>query len=370
MSAENNAVHLWDLVNENVYVKLNDNFRSKLFTKAIKTLGNGKLVAKLLKIDYQRFYKFKKGKHFIRLKILYRMVNECNLAKLKQDVEPHIEEIKLGPNGNPIKNPKLPLIFSLKISQISGHIIGDGCIKRDNILCYTNKSEYLINELVEAIRNEVGEVNHSSFYNTVAKDVRTVVFPGIVGLLFKRLIGPQYGKLKHIPNIILNSNVHSKSLFLRALFDDESSVSVSAYCIHIKMTGKNLVNNIKKLLKELGIKSGKIAKTNDKWRPRYILRLSGKQNLIAFRDLIGFAHPEKREKLNMMINQYQIYRLYELRSLIPNILKENGNMKVFELAKRLSRKDTTRFREHLLKLEKEGLINSSREGKFKVYFIS
>jgi intein/homing endonuclease len=98
-----------------------------------------------------------------------------------------------------------------------------------------------------------------------------------------------------------------KIVFLRALFDDEGCVSIKKYQIIIEMANKTLIENIKSLLLDMGIRSGKISKVVEiDYKNRYRISISGKGNLELFYRKINFINRDKRNKLYILLNSYKI----------------------------------------------------------------
>ena len=374
MKIENsNEIKLWDLSDSNVYIKIKSSIREELFSYLTKTNNGFRGLSKKVDVTFGYLFKLKKGFYFTSLILLNKLLDICPEKKKKEfmmKIENNIEEIKLGSRSLSIKNPKLPIKFSSILARIAGHLCGDGGIRKDYIVYYTNSSSELLSQFERDIKETLGEVKSGGFYNTIIKDVRTVTFPGIIGFFLTRLFGRQVGDLKHIPKLILDSDKFSKSLFLNALFDDEGNVSTTAYTISIKMANKGIIEKVKEILKEFEIKSGKISKTHDKHKTRYKFYISGKMNLIRFKEEINFSHLEKREKLSFLTQKYQRYKFEEIKNLAINILKNNKDVTISELARKLNRKPSMRFKEHLFKLEKEGVIISNIYNRLKFYNIS
>ena len=82
--------------------------------------------------------------------------------------------------------------------------------------------------------------------------------------------------------------------FLRGVFDAEGSVHKNKNRITFSNKKEELVILCKKLIVELGVKTGNI--WNYKWGVK-VLPINGRENLEKFNKIIGFSHPEKRRKL-------------------------------------------------------------------------
>ena len=112
-------------------------------------------------------------------------------------------------------------------------------------------------------------------------------------------------------------NIELKSEFLNVLYDDEGCVALRTFKktneikrnLTLSSNSLRLMEDIKNILEEdFNIKSNKLykyIKTKDnKIFTNYVLSITGKYNFEEFRDKIGFYHPTKVDKLNLMIDSY------------------------------------------------------------------
>ena len=119
----------------------------------------------------------------------------------------------------------------------------------------------------------------------------------------------------NIPDFVNTKELQKE--FLRAFYDDEGCVALRIFKktneikrnITLSSNSLILLEEIKKILQEnFDIKSNRIHKytkiINLKIFINYTLSITGKSNFEKFRKEIGFAHPQKRDKLNLMIESY------------------------------------------------------------------
>jgi hypothetical protein len=88
--------------------------------------------------------------------------------------------------------------------------------------------------------------------------------------------------------------------WLRALFDCEAHVGRRQ--IQFQSVSKLGINSIKLLLQKVSI-TPKVYTYNRQhkgWNLNYILVICGRKNIIKYKDLIGFNHSKKQEKLNIL----------------------------------------------------------------------
>ena len=113
--------------------------------------------------------------------------------------------------------------------------------------------------------------------------------------LHSKKIFNEMTKMKKHFKKIKNEKKETKANFLRGIYDSEGSVQNRRLTLSNK--NEELLILCKKLLKEFGIKTGKIWKM--KWGVK-VLPIYGKEMLIRFRNNVNFLHPSKKEKLECL----------------------------------------------------------------------
>lgn len=111
-----------------------------------------------------------------------------------------------------------------------------------------------------------------------------------------------------VPRKILQANKEIKSAFLRSAFDDEGSVLLRVnkktleWKRGISFSSKAIrfLEDIKSMLANFDIQTNRILKD----RENYLLQITGKECIGQFADYIGFKHPVKAERLNLLIRTY------------------------------------------------------------------
>ncbi len=371
---KNYKITLWDLP-DNVYIKIKNPCRSNFFNYAIKLVGGTTRLAKLLKIkSIRNLYSYKNAELFTSLRIVKNILSmfpENKKSYFISYIENNIEEIKTSSNSKSLKNPRLPIRFSPEFSGLAGHIIGDGGIFDLNgtfVAHYSNKSRFLINQFKNYILDSFGDIEIYEYYDK-RKNAYRLTAPSIIGLILSIFLEQQHGDSKHIPEFIISSNKLYKTVFLRALFDDEGSISGRA--INISMSNKEVIIKIKKMLEEFCIKPGKIYET-DKNRTNYRINITGQHDLARFSKQIGFSHPKKKEKLITLLQNYKIdrYKIGEMENIIVNLLSKNKSSDLFKLCKQLKRKPGHRIRKKLILMESKNILRSEiGENHKKRYYL-
>lgn len=373
-----NALNLWDLLEERVYVKIKHPYIKDFLEYAVNFSGSESRLANLLgKRRIYNIWEFKKGKRFIPLSLIAAILNTLLLDKreeFKGLIENNIEELRYGyGRAKSIKNPKLPIIFSPILARIAGHMAGDGGIrisKGDYPVYYTNQSKFLINQFKKDILDVFGDVDVYEYYKD--SDKTTMVrFPSIVGIILMKILGPMLGKLKHVPEIVLNADKESKSIFLRAIFDDEGCMSESSNRIAFGISNEQIARTVKEMLKEFGIRPGVITESgaSEKWNSHYQFGIFGR-DILTFYKTINFSHENKKAKLESYLhNRKFTHKKGEQEFLILNELK-NGSMTIYEISRKIGIGVSRSFRKQLFILQKNNKVNVKIANKIKIYSLN
>lgn len=244
-------------------------------------------------------------------------INLNNLLNLSDLLQIEKNEIFLNINLIKTKN-SFPIQFNVKnlispaLFRIIGHILGDGGIqvieKEGKYRAfYTNNKLILINSFKEDIITVFGKIN--LYFRKKKTGTYEIWLPTTIGYLFYDLL--EYKKLKNdkrIPDFILN-NKDKKVIgpFLQALYDDEGFLYPQKNMIVIAQKRIELINDIRDVVINLGIRPNQllIHKSKDKITMHYF-SITHKDNIKLFNDLIGFKHPEKIEKLRILMEKYKV----------------------------------------------------------------
>ncbi|MEK6891205.1 MAG: LAGLIDADG family homing endonuclease [Nanoarchaeota archaeon] len=208
------------------------------------------------------------------------------------------------------------------LSRIVAHLMGDGHINH-RYLRYNNKEEFLLNQfqndmgsLFKDLHFIKGKVNSGTSFVQVQN--KPIIF-------FLNSLAPDFRSYNLLFPKFVN-NLELKREFLKALYDDEGCVGLRTFKktneikrdITFSSNSLKLIEEIKNMLKEdFDITSNKVSKyvktREDKIFTNYVLAITGKYNFESFRDEIGFYHPIKANKLNLMINSYIRPPKFEIR---------------------------------------------------------
>lgn len=335
-------LHVWELPMDKVYIQLKKEFREKFFDKAHDLYGSWNKLGECLNVkrgDTSIARNWKKGKSCFPLRIAFRISQELKTTKTK--IEKNIVIIKYktdlrkrgGNSGKPITNPKLPIEVNEDFVEILGHICGDGTICKGNIKkgirCgYTNSEPTLIKhfkvkmkeifgdiEPTIQIRKDKSKYNRPNFY---------LSYPSIVSLLILSIFNYEPYIRMNIPQFIFDCPYKFKCKFLRAIFDDEGTVSVKRKRIRITLKPRPPLKDIRELLISLGINASKIYCSGGQHK----LDISKQGSVRLFRKLVGFKHPLKNKKLNLIIKRGWKFERYSQgvtqRKILLMIRKKEG----------------------------------------------
>jgi intein/homing endonuclease len=99
-------------------------------------------------------------------------------------------------------------------------------------------------------------------------------------------------------NKVLFENKNFQLGFLQGIFDAEGTVHNKRNQIRISSKNKTVMEITRKLLNKFGINTGKLYKD----LAVFVLPFYGKDNMKMFAKNIGFRHPEKKQRLSVLIS--------------------------------------------------------------------
>jgi len=307
-------VRLFDLP-ENSRVGLKEKFLREVINKTIPKAGNQYKLADIISHRLRR--KFSRGsistwlsKDNPALSVgeLKVIANYINLNR--KFLEQNLIFIKgTGRKAKKIFFPKIPFTLNEDLMNIMGHLFGDGGIHGLYFSpWYSNKDESLLfNFLIRLSSIGICEVTVSHGKN----DVMYYWCPQILGLILMKF-GLSFGdKLKNnwsIPPYFFGLNAELISSFIRALFDDDGTVSISKREIRLFSQNQLILRQVSKLLirffnirtSNVKILSEKISKKENKIIIYYI-SITCKENFKKFHYSIGFDSVKKQQRLEKLI---------------------------------------------------------------------
>ena len=165
-------------------------------------------------------------------------------------------------------------------------------------------------------------------FNEKKYHVQRISFPKVITDILAHILNVQFSYPDRLPSVLFSASKKCKRAFLRAMFDDEGTVSTNiGICIH----NEEIILSIKDLLLELGIHTGTINRASYRTRKGIKIRLGlniSVKSAKSFKKLIGFSHPIKSKNLNILIETWE-RKIYErtrpvedIDRIILNLLKK------------------------------------------------
>jgi len=197
--------------------------------------------------------------------------------------------------------------------RIIAHLMGDGCVSK-KYFAYYNKNDTLLENFEKDVQFVFGDIHFIK--GTMKHGVSYVMVQNKPIFDFLKSIVEDYRSFTlKVPEFVNTKELQKE--FLSALYDDEGSAPLRIFKetneikrnVSLSSNSLIMIEQIKNiLLKTFGINPNKISKNtrlrNSKIFTNYVLNITGKENLEKFREQIGFKHPEKSAKLNLMLNSY------------------------------------------------------------------
>lgn len=275
-----------------------------------------------------------------------------------------------------IEPEQLPVLSSPELASLVGHGLGDGHIEEGGCFEYTNRQTSLHAEVSRIIYKIF---NGSKYTETNTENARRRRrYNVIVGNILYFVGVPKGNKTLQpfsVPWWILNGSKEIKKAFIRALFDDEGTVKVSAHEILIKFSKnekyinslQSFMEQIKKLLEDLGIEVTSIRKGDEVIGKnghtiQLVLGIHGYKNFVKFFKEIKFNDHQKQKKLGEMINSYKSFqhRSGETQKILyENLFKP---LTIYDLMNNLNMTYMTVYKS-IKKLEKRGLVKGIEYSK-------
>ena len=273
------------------------NIRRIYFNKIYPYYGGKKKAAKTLGIHFSTIKNYERA-FSIKYKVKHPQYTPIFNQKFMEKLEKNVIVISTR-NGFDVKNPKLPIRESPQLYNIIGHMIADGSAPKRSTPYYGNSCKRL-REIFKKNLEVIGIV-----------DISEYKVGGTIGLNFSKAITDtlsyyfniQFTFPNRIPKQIFNSSLDCKTAFLRALFDDDGTMTAH---LVVGIHNLDIMKEINLLINSIGIDANPLLVhryTDKKYihkKDKITLTIPPREYK-KFRDLIGFSHPEKSRKLEIAI---------------------------------------------------------------------
>ena len=239
------------------------------------------------------------------------------------------------------------MVISKSFARCIAKISGDGNLSTGYVR-YNNKCPDLLKEFKRDMLKEFGKNIHFTEGTSNSGTNFIKVTRKFVAESFLKQLKDFKSFSIYIPNSIKKSKLSIKKEYLRALYDDEGSAVLRLYkktkewkrSITLCSNSIRLLNEIKfLLLKEFDITSNKIIR-NKISNPKdqcYVLCITGEGNILKFKKSIGFLHPRKIRRLNLILRSYKATSRNKVefeklkRELLTPSLKKGGQLSMIPL---------------------------------------
>jgi intein/homing endonuclease len=218
------------------------------------------------------------------------------------------------------------LNLSPELIEFLGYFTGDGSTKLE-------KGRYRI-RLFDQNKNILGYYQKIAFDNfkrkcSIFKDKNKNAYTMYIHCkeaveLLKSLYLIKESNQRSIPEQIFSSTREQLSAYLRGLFDAEGSVSLNNRTNAIRFTSSSykLIKQVKMALLRLDINSSLIKTQKNDFGFWYFIQIKQRDSIESFRNIVGFNHAEKKNKLERLIEKLHL-RKYTCRDVIPIQIIDN-----------------------------------------------
>jgi hypothetical protein len=359
--------HVWDFP-DNIRVRFRDKFKKALYKKLIEICktrveiarrlkSNKETIRRCLYLGYRKHKDGKKVKAYISIPLIKRIITTYETQLGKNFIKRFDKNIVAyrSWNGWDVINPILPIKETPKLYSIAFHLIGDGNASVRHSPFYSNKCEKLINKFIQELQI-FGKVETK--IKIRENGVILVYFPKAIADILSHTLKVKFVHPDSLPASIFNATMRCKISAIRALFDDEGSVS---HAFSVSQKSKNILRQLKKLLKSFNIKTGKICQETGAHK-LYVSSRSYEKYL----KLIGFNHPEKKNLLKKLVNKRKYKKSKTIKYRVLKLLNEKCPLNKYDISSLLGIHPNSAW-EALRSLKKEGKVVGIPTGKNKPY---
>jgi hypothetical protein len=388
MSRKIGVVHLWDLPEDKIFVKLPSHIQKAMVEKSLEFFKNEYDFAKELGSNQATINDFKNSRlKSTNLKLVKKMSLFLCKKELREfgleNLERQLELIK-GQTGFGIENPKFPMNFNSKEgSQIISAFFFDGGIREDKRPFYVNNEKCMIDRTISNLNLVVGNVGYTEHIN---RGTIFVDFSHIFGIILSDGLEMSVGKRvftnPQIPEFIINGSKEVKRMFLQQAFDDEGTIKMGlkGRGKRVKLTQNNCkdepalrLNQIKEILENFGVRvtgpfhediiNNKRGYTSYRWA----IEITNQTDISMFAKEVNFGLDAKKQKLQELLNSYVLPARLKNGGIYIELIKtckelrvQNQKITNKNIAKQLKKVESY-TRGLTLKMLKEGKLRIAKE---------
>jgi len=203
-------------------------------------------------------------------------------------------------------------MVSVEMARCIAKISGDGNLSRHYIR-YSNNSKLLRDEFKKDIIFVFGKIKFTEGVGNSGTPFVQIHGKFIIAK-FLSYLSSYKSNYVFVPECVKNSENLVVFQYLRALFDDEGTVSLRIFnktnewkrTLAISSNSLQLLNDVAELLFKFGIKTQRVFRNKpmSNYDFTYVLGICGKKNYEMFRQFIGFKIIYKKLMLDILIESY------------------------------------------------------------------
>jgi len=184
-----------------------------------------------------------------------------------------------------------------------GALVGDGGYTQRGHISFTNQDQNVVEQVSDIFLKLYGKPLKKLNYPD--KDYQYLICGvKIWDDLFQKygFNSPVCGE-KDIPSSIWSASKKTAAAFLRGLFDTDGCVTKPGTVVELSCKSPNMAKSVQQLLLRFGIQSKKVKQLNKKYNKYYYKVQMSSNNLLKFREHIGFTIQYKKDRLDLGCNK-------------------------------------------------------------------
>jgi hypothetical protein len=320
--------HVWDFP-DSIYVKFKDEYRIKLFERLRKHFGGYRKISKLgfeytfIATCLKRGYDSGGYQAYTNVRIIKRILEL--FPEEKEIIENNTTSYRCRA-GWPVYDAVLPIRETPELYSIACHMIADGSAGTGKTPYYSNSRKELLNEFERKLQT-FGKVETNSYINK-RNGVTFLMFPKAITDILSRILDIRFTFPDRLPKRLFESSDECKIAAIRAVFDDEGTVSTM---FSISQNSENILLQVKKLLSFFGIKTGNICCSGVNHDLNVLISSYEK-----FYNIVGLTSLDKIDNLAEDVKVHRNYVESLLKTKIYNMLINNHPLNKHQIAKKFN----------------------------------